>query len=188
MQLPIRPIEAAPEILIVMGVSGCGKSTLGALLAERLQCPFLDADAFHDEAAIAKMSEGEPLNDDDRWPWLDRLGAAISLAGAEHGHVVAACSALRLAYRERLRGAIAYPARFVLLDNSREELLRRLNNRPGHFMPSSLLDSQLNILERPEAHEAATILDGAASPERLCSATLAWVGAMALGRPNPRAD
>lgn len=167
----------APLAVIVMGVSGCGKSTLGARLAVMLDAPFFEGDAFHDAEAIAKMRAGEPLTDEDRWPWLDRLGLAIGDAVGTHGGVVAACSALRRSYRQRLRDAIGAPTGFVLLDNSREELMRRMNGRPDHYMPASLLDSQLSLLERPEAHETATALDGAGSPEALCEAAMAWLEA-----------
>ncbi len=158
-----------------MGVSGSGKSTLGALLARKFDCPFLEGDDFHDERAVAKMRAGEPLNDDDRWPWLDRLGSAIGGTLASNGRVVAACSALRRSYRERLRGVIGAPTRFVLLDASHDELLRRLTQRPDHYMPASLLRSQLATLERPSADEAVFTLDAAAPPERLCDIAHAWL-------------
>ncbi|TGX56329.1 gluconokinase [Sphingomonas gei] len=132
-----------------MGVSGCGKTTLGALLAEALHCPFLDGDDFHAPEAVAKMRSGQPLDDMDRWPWLERLGAATARAIAEHGAAVTACSALRRSYRDRLRATIGRPARFVLLDIPRAQLLQRLTDRGGHFMPATLLDSQLATLERP---------------------------------------
>jgi gluconokinase len=101
-----------------MGVSGSGKSTLGAVLAQALDCPFLDGDDFHDTAAIAKMSAGEPLTDDDRWPWLDRLGRAIGEPWRRTARAVAACSALRRSYRDRLRARHHRRPRFVLLDAS----------------------------------------------------------------------
>lgn len=160
-----------------MGVSGSGKSTLGALLARRLDCPFLEGDDFHDARAIAKMSAGQPLDDDDRWPWLDRLGLAVGEAVASGGRIVAACSALKRDYRERLRRAIAAPTRFVLLDANQDELLRRLTRRSGHYMPATLLDSQLATLERPGADEAVLTLDAAAPPERLCDLAQAWLEA-----------
>ncbi len=163
-----------------MGVSGSGKSTLGALLAQKLDCPFLEGDAFHDSNAVAKMSAGLPLNDDDRWPWLDRIGAAMGEALTSGGQVVAACSALRRSYRERLREAIPIPTRFVLLDASYDELLRRLTQRAGHYMPASLLDSQLATLERPDADEAVFTLDAAEPPERLCDIAQAWLTEPAL--------
>lgn len=149
--------------VIVMGVSGCGKSTVGALLAERLGCRFLEGDMFHDTAAVEKMRRGIPLTDEDRWPWLDRIGAAAS-----EGTIVVACSALRRAYRDRLRAAIPARTHFVMLDNSREEILRRLTARTHEFMPASLLDSQFATLERPSADEPVLVLLSNASPEALC--------------------
>jgi gluconokinase len=162
-----------------MGVSGSGKSTLGRVLAHALDCRFLDGDDFHDVAAIRKMTAGHPLADDDRWPWLDRLGRAIGETLARDGSVVAACSALRRGYRDRLRAAISAPTRFVLLDASPDELQRRLTHRTGHYMPVSLLGSQLATLERPGADEAATALAAGVPPEQLCGATLAWLEASA---------
>ncbi|WP_267393423.1 MULTISPECIES: gluconokinase [unclassified Sphingomonas] len=161
--------------VIIMGVSGSGKSTLGRTLAQTLGCPFLEGDDFHDAAAIAKMSHGDPLTDDDRWPWLDRLGAAIAGAVADGGLAVAACSALRRSYRDRLITAIPAPTRFVLLDNDRDELRRRIANRPLHYMPPSLLDSQLQTLERPAAGERAMAFDAGAAPAVLCGRVLAWL-------------
>lgn len=163
-----------------MGVSGSGKSTLGALLARELACPFLEGDDFHDATAVTKMRAGEPLSDDDRWPWLDRLGTAAGEALRSEGRVVVACSALRRPYRERLREAISAPARFVLLDAGYDELLRRLTQRAGHYMPASLLDSQLATLERPEADEAVFTLDATLPPERLCQIARGWLDERAL--------
>jgi gluconokinase len=153
--------------VIVMGVSGCGKSTLGALLAGALDCPFLEGDDFHDARAVAKMRAGQPLVDDDRWPWLDRLGAAIGEALTTQGRVVAACSALKRGYRERLREAISGPVDFFLLDASADELQRRLSQRSDHYMPVSLLTSQLATLELPHADEAIVTLDAGLPPEQL---------------------
>ncbi|WP_445192360.1 gluconokinase [Sphingomonas sp. Tas61C01] len=162
-------------VVIVMGVSGSGKSTLGAALATALDRPFLEGDAYHDASSVAKMRSGEPLCDEDRWPWLDRLGAAVSATVAERGIAVVACSALKRRYRERLIAAIAAPVRFVLLDNSREELERRLAGRARHYMPPSLLDSQLATLERPAPDEAAASFDAGAPLDQLCEQTLAWL-------------
>ncbi len=158
-----------------MGVSGSGKSTLGALLAQAFDCAFLDGDDFHDAEAIGKMSSGQPLTDEDRWPWLDRLGRALGQAQASDGIAVAACSALRRAYRDRLRAAIPAPTRFVLLDPDTDELMRRLRNRAGHFMPASLLQSQLATLERPSVDEAAITLAAGGPPEHLRDAAHAWL-------------
>jgi len=171
-----------------MGVSGSGKSTLGALLAGKLDCPFLEGDHFHDARAVAKMSAGQPLDDDDRWPWLDRLGLAVGETLASRGRVVAACSALRRSYRERLRRAIGVPTRFVLLDAGHDELLRRLTLRSGHYMPASLLDSQLATLERPGADEAVFTLDAAAPPEQLCGAAQAWLEGARHDAPRRAGD
>lgn len=177
MQPPQSHLGLAPVAVIIMGVSGSGKTTLGRVLASALDCPFLDGDDFHDAAAILKMSAGHPLADDDRWPWLDRLGRAIGGTLARDGSVVAACSALRRGYRDRLRAAISAPTRFVLLEASPDELQRRLAHRTGHYMPASLLGSQLATLEPPGADEAATALAAGVPPEQLCGATLAWLEA-----------
>lgn len=160
---------------VVMGVSGSGKSTLGRLLAMRLACSFVEGDALHAPSSIAKMRAGQSLDDADRWPWLDRIGAALRAAVAADGAAVAACSALKFSYRERLRQALAAPLRFILLDAARDELARRLAGRPGHFMPASLLDSQLATLEQPRAGESVLVLDARLPPEALCEAGRDWL-------------
>jgi len=165
----------APAAVIVMGVSGSGKSTLGQLLAQDLDCPFIEGDELHDAASVAKMAAGTPLTDEDRWPWLDRLGAALHAATEANGMAVAACSALKHRYRERLAKAIAAPTAFILLDADVPELERRLRARAGHYMPASLLPSQLKALERPGEDEHALILDAGQSPEALCEASRAWL-------------
>jgi gluconokinase len=157
-----------------MGVSGSGKSTLGALLAETLRCPFLEGDDFHAPEAIAKMRGGEPLSDEDRWLWLDRIGTATAQSIAIHGRAVVACSALRRRYRDRLRAAIGTPVKFILLENDRARLLERLANRPCHFMPASLLDSQLATLERP-LDEDAVAFNTEVPPSQLRDMALAWL-------------
>ncbi|PTR09711.1 gluconokinase [Novosphingobium sp. GV055] len=167
--------SVAPLAIVVMGVSGSGKSTLGAALAARLDCPFLEGDGFHSAANVAKMREGIALTDADRWPWLDHLGAAMGQAVRQGGVVVAACSALKRAYRERLATAAAEPIAFALLDAPLAELARRMGNRPGHYMPPSLLDSQLDTLERPGADEPALTLDSTQGQDRLADAILAWI-------------
>ncbi|UYY79553.1 gluconokinase [Sphingomonas sp. R1] len=169
-----------PGAVIVMGVSGCGKSTLGALLAEALGCPFLEGDAFHAPEAVAKMRGGEPLTDADRWPWLDRLSAAVTQSMARHGRAVAACSALRSVYRDRLRHRIAAPVQFVLLEADRAALVARMARRPGHFMPTSLLDSQLATLEPPSPAETALVLPGALPAVDLRDRVLAHLDGLAL--------
>jgi carbohydrate kinase (thermoresistant glucokinase family) len=146
------------ERIVVMGVSGAGKSLIGSALAHRLGLPFLDGDDLHSGANVARMAAGIPLTDADRGPWLDAVGAALAAAP---GGAVIACSALKRAYRDRIRGA-APDARFVQLDGSRELLLARMSARAGHFMPPSLLDSQLAALEplTPDEPGASVPVDG----------------------------
>lgn len=134
--------------IVVMGPSGSGKSVVGAVLATRLDLPFVDADDLHPAENVAKMAAGTPLDDDDRWPWLDIVAAALRDAA---GGVVVACSALARRYRDRIRAG-APDAVFVELEVSPEELVRRMSSRE-HFMPSSLLASQLATLEPLAAGE-----------------------------------
>jgi len=164
-----------PRAIIVMGVSGSGKSTLGGALAGALNCAFLEGDAYHSPEAVAKMSSGTPLTDADRWPWLDRLGQAIAARAVADGIVVAACSALRRVYRERLRKAITAPVSFVLMDADRDELMRRMTGRTGHYMPPSLLTSQLDTLERPDPQECILTLDSRQPLTSLCAQALTWL-------------
>jgi len=158
-----------------MGVSGSGKSTLGGALAHALHCTFLEGDQFHSSEAVAKMRSGVPLTDEDRWPWLDRLGHAISTRATDDGLVVAACSALRRVYRDRLRQAITAPLSFMLMDADHDELLRRMTGRPGHYMPPSLLTSQINTLERPDPQEHILTLDSRQPVTSLCAQALTWL-------------
>ena len=148
--------------LVVMGVSGCGKSTVGALLAERLGWPFEDGDAFHPPANVAKMSTGTPLTDDDRWPWLDAIAARIAAARAAGPGVVIACSALRRAYRDRLRDGHA-DLRFLHLTGEPGLIMARQAARTGHYMPASLIASQFATLEPPETE--ADVIDLDVDPE-----------------------
>jgi len=131
-----------------MGVTGCGKTTVGALLADACGWDFRDADDFHPDANIAKMKRGEPLTDEDRWPWLDRLNALIADSERRTNNLVLACSALKQTYRDRLSRGCA-TVRFVFLDGDREVIRARLAGRRGHYMNPTLLDSQFAILERP---------------------------------------
>jgi gluconokinase len=167
--------STGPRAIIVMGVSGSGKSTLGGALARALECEFLEGDQFHSPQAVARMARGIPLTDEDRWPWLERLGQAIGAKVAAEGIVVAACSALRRVYRERLRKAITAPVSFVLMDADRDELMRRMTERTGHYMPPSLLDSQINTLERPDPDEGILTLDARQPVASLCAQTLTWL-------------
>lgn len=141
--------------LVVMGVSGSGKSTVGAAVARRLQVPFADADDFHPPANIAKMTNGEALDDDDRRPWLDAVGEWLA-AHPEGG--VMSCSALRRTYRDQLRH-YAPAVRFLYLEGSREVIAARQSSRSGHFMPTSLLTSQFALLEPLGQDERGVVID-----------------------------
>jgi gluconokinase len=142
-------------IVLVMGVSGAGKTTLGSRLAERLGCEFIDADEHHPPANVAKMAAGIPLEDADRWPWLERLNALLK---AKHSAVLA-CSALKRVYREKLlQGVVEH--RIVYLRGSAQLIASRLADRTHRYMPPSLLASQFAILEPPA--DAITVdVDGA---------------------------
>lgn len=145
--------------VIVMGVTSCGKTSVGKGLAEELGCPFIEGDRLHPAANIAKMSAGIPLKDDDRWPWLEIIGRAMK-AECDKGHgVVASCSALKKSYRQKLAEAAGRPIAFIFLHGSRELLAARMAERKGHFMPISLLDSQLATIEIPGPDENALHLD-----------------------------
>ena len=150
--------------IVVMGVSGCGKSSVGIALAEALGARFIDGDDLHPEANKAKMSAGIPLDDEDRWPWLDLVSQAlaedVSTLPAESGSTgtVVACSALKRSYRERILAG-APNTFFIHLDGSREILQQRLGNRTGHFMPATLLDSQLATLEPLGSDEPGAVID-----------------------------
>ena len=138
-----------PRVIIVMGVSGCGKTTIGELLAEKLGWQFSDADEFHPAANVAKMSAGQPLNDDDRAPWLQSISEHISDCLARDVGAVVTCSALKKAYREVIVVDLER-VKFVYLHGSRELLWERISGREGHFMKPAMLDSQLATLEMPE--------------------------------------
>lgn len=147
------------RLINVMGVSGCGKSTIGARLGVALNVPFLDGDHYHSKEAVEKMHAGIPLTDDDRWPWLDRLVAAMIEAADRNGHVVAASSALKRSYRDYMTKAAGEPIAFVHLYAPQSVIAQRQADRPGHFMPASLLDSQYQTLEMPQSDENATTID-----------------------------
>lgn len=144
-------MPSAPAV-VMMGVCGCGKTTVGEALAERLGVRFRDADEFHPQANVEKMSAGVPLTDADRWPWLDAIGAAIREVPPD-APIVISCSALKRAYRARILRGAGRPVTFVHLAGPRALLAERMAGRRGHFMPPSLLDSQLALLEPLQADE-----------------------------------
>ncbi len=156
--------------VVVMGVSGSGKSTLGRALADRLGWAFVEGDDQHPPANIAKMAAGIPLDDADRAPFLANVGAAMAAAG--DAGVVAACSALKRRYRDAIRQRVGDVA-FVLPMLDKAALAARMGHRSGHFMPASLLDSQLAALELPAADEDAILVDGTAAIEAQAAQAIA---------------
>jgi gluconokinase len=156
---------AEHQVIVVMGVAGAGKTTVGRLLAKRLGLPYAEADDFHPPANVAKMASGVPLSDDDRMPWLHALAEWIAERSLDGGGVVT-CSALKRRYRDLLRGDTP-DVRFVHLTGSPTLLAERMNQRRGHFMPPSLLDSQLADLEPLGPDEPGTALDIAMTPDEL---------------------
>ncbi|WP_236558759.1 gluconokinase, GntK/IdnK-type [Arthrobacter sp. 9V] len=164
-----------PSHVVVMGVAGCGKSTVGAALAERLDAEFLDGDSLHPQANIHKMASGTPLNDDDRAPWLAEIGRRFA---ASNSALVIACSALKRSYRDIIRSADPSVV-FVHLHGTRELLNARMTARPGHFMPASLLDSQLATLEPLQDDEAGIVVDIAESVEDIVKEAVAGLNGSA---------
>jgi gluconokinase len=148
---PSQPRFEPARIIIVMGVSSSGKSTVGAALGRALHAPFLDGDRYHPEANVEKMRQGIPLVDEDRWPWLEALTAALKeAADKKKGIAVGACSALKRAYRDFITEKAGEPVLFVYLHGSREVIGERMARRSHEYMPASLLDSQFATLEVPD--------------------------------------
>ena len=158
--------------IIVMGVSGCGKSTVAGLIAQALALPFRDGDSFHPASNVEKMRAGIPLTDEDRWPWLAAMAAWIESHRGRGETVVLACSALKRVYRDALRAGHD-DVRFVFLKGTKEEIAARLAARKGHYMPPSLLDSQLATLEPPSADERPITVSIMATPEAIAAEALA---------------
>ena len=144
--------EEIPCALVVMGVSGSGKSTIGEKLAERIGWRYEDGDRFHPASNVAKMSAGQPLTDEDRWPWLHAIADEIDRVCKAGGRAVIACSALKHAYRDILVHGRC-DVRIVYLQGTRELIAARLAARKNHFMPPDLLDSQFKTLEPPDPGE-----------------------------------
>ena len=160
-----------PCALIVMGVSGSGKSTIAARLAERLNWVYEDGDRFHPPGNVAKMSAGQPLTDEDRWPWLQAIANEIDRVCQAGGRVVIASSALKRAYRDLLihgRGDV----RIVFLSGTQPLIADRLAQRKNHFMPPGLLDSQFDDLEMPRPPENALVVNADGTPEELVTAII----------------
>ncbi|MDE1169514.1 MAG: gluconokinase [Pseudomonas sp.] len=160
--------------IVVMGVAGCGKSSVGAAISERSGGRLIEGDVFHPAANIEKMSAGIPLNDDDRAGWLTRLGEEMSACVASGERAILTCSALKRAYREKLRAAVPGLG-FVFLELTPEEAANRVSHRPGHFMPASLIDSQFATLESPRGEPVTLALDATVSITLLAEKVDTWL-------------
>ncbi|HEX4062978.1 MAG TPA: gluconokinase [Streptosporangiaceae bacterium] len=158
--------RAVTVIVVLAGVSGSGKSTVGPLLAERLNGIFVDGDAFHPAANVAKMHAGVPLTDADREPWLRAIEAWLDQRISAGQTAVVACSALRRGFRDALRAGRPQ-VRLVLLNISHEAAVARLTARHGHFFPSSLLDTQFRDLEPPAPTEPVLVVDAGQPPAQI---------------------
>ena len=163
-----------PSHLVVLGVSGCGNSTLGKALSLRLGLPYVEGDDLHPPANVAKMAAGIPLDDADRRPFIDAVGNAIAASG--DSGIVVSCSALKRAYRDRIAELARCDVCFVLPRMTRAQLEERVAARADHFMPPSLLDSQLLAFEHPAADEHFVVVDGAASPDEQVEQVLEGAG------------
>ena len=152
-------------ILIIFGVSGAGKTTVGELLARELGWRFLEADDFHPAANVEKMRNGCPLTDEDRWPWLDDLREQIKKSLDAEENTVLACSALKRAYRDRLR--VSDKVKFVLLCGDHALVEQQLSGRRGHFMNPELLQSQFDDLEEPQPDENAVKIQLGRTPQEI---------------------
>jgi gluconokinase len=152
--------------LVVMGVSGCGKSTIASMLAHRLHWIYEDGDWFHPKSNIEKMHHGEPLNDQDRWPWLHAIADWIDETRRSGGRGVVACSALKRAYRDILVGN-RRDVRLVYLKGDRDLIAHRIVARADHFMPPGLLDSQFKALEEPGADERPIVVSIVPHPREI---------------------
>ncbi|MDA9008813.1 gluconokinase [Alphaproteobacteria bacterium] len=157
--------------VVVMGVCGCGKSTLAITLAKELNGVFIEGDNLHPEANVAKMASGSALSDEDRWPWLTTVGA--SLSGNEV--TVAACSALKKVYRDRIRETAGRDVQFIFLNGERPLIESRMSEREGHYMPTRLIESQFAILEDPteEADVLSISIDD--TPVNITQQALNWL-------------
>ena len=172
-------------IAVVMGVSGSGKTLIGEALARSIGGRFIEGDQYHPPANINRMASGQPLRDEDRWGWLDAIAVEIAVADQAGTTLVVACSALKRAYRDRLRGA-SDRILFIYLEVSRDTAAARVAARRGHFMPPSLIDSQFAALEPPAPDEQALYLDAAGEPSGLVDRALAAVrGSLSPARPSP---
>ncbi|NDL60737.1 gluconokinase [Phytoactinopolyspora mesophila] len=161
-----------------MGVSGSGKTTVAKRLAKQLAWPYAEGDDFHPEANVSKMAAGQPLADQDRWPWLRSIAAWMSAQAADGRNTVVTCSALRRAYRDVLREADGQ-VRFVYLSGDVDLIAERIGYRKGHFMPTSLLTSQFETLEPLEPDEDGFAVDVSPGPEQVADNVIKQLSATA---------
>lgn len=155
-----------------MGVSGSGKTTIGERLARALSLEFLEGDVLHPQSNVEKMAAGIPLQDEDRWPWLDKIGEHLSKAKSG---LVISCSALKKSYRDRLRAAAGGPLLFIFLDGSFEILHEHMGRRTGHFMPVTMLKSQMETLESPVGEPYVFRADVSDSVDIIVAQSLEWI-------------
>ena len=185
--LPGLPSLGAARQIVVMGVSGCGKSSVGAQLASALGLAFIEGDSLHPPRNVALMAAGTPLTDADRADWLATIAQHLGQAQAAGSGLVVSCSALKRRYRDGLRAACPR-LHLVYLHGPAALLRQRLAARSGHYMPASLLDSQLATLEPPGADEAALILDIGPSTAEVVAAALADLQAQSQSRSQSRSQ
>ncbi|THK33801.1 gluconokinase [Ensifer sp. MPMI2T] len=164
-----------PRRMVLMDVAGCGKSSVGAALATRLGAVYRDGDDLHPAENIAKMSKGIPLEDEDRWPWLTRVGEALA---AGSGPRIIGCSALKRAYRQHIERTAGAPVTFIYLAGTVEVIEKRMKERQGHFMPPALLASQFAALEPPEPDENAISVDIDQPLDAVVEAIVAQLGGL----------
>jgi len=173
--------------IVVMGVSGSGKSTIASMLAQRLHWVYEDADWFHPKSNIEKMHHGEPLNDEDRWPWLRAIAEWIDATRSAGGHGVVACSALKRAYRDILIGT-RRDVRLVFLKGDRDLIARRIAARADHFMPSTLLESQFAALQEPQADERPIVVTIVPHPREIVEAIVSELGVESVAAETGQAS
>jgi gluconokinase len=173
-----------PALVVVMGVSGCGKSTVGLLLAQACGVPYVEGDDLHSQDNVERMRSGVPLTDAQRRGWLELLSQRLAQAHAQSSGLVVSCSALKRAYRDVLRTG-APELQFVHLQGERELLAQRTAQRVGHYMPASLLDSQLATLEPPQADERAMTCNVADSPDLVVRQIMTYLNTCAVPLAAP---
>ncbi|MGE5366637.1 MAG: gluconokinase [Betaproteobacteria bacterium] len=182
-----KPPSNDTSAIVVMGVSGSGKSTIASMLAQRLHWVYEDGDWFHPKSNVEKMHHGEPLNDEDRWPWLHAIAEWIDATRHAGGHGVVACSALKRAYRDVLIGD-RRDVRLVFLKGDRELIARRIAARADHFMPTTLLDSQFATLQEPQADERPIVVSIVPHPREIVEAVVSELGVQSVAPATSQAS